>query len=656
MDTSDKMPRHLTSRQQTGSTVNWWWTGKGRGTVEHQSGQGWRDVRDSARNVRIPGAASENPRRGPDAESDPRLMLTPTHAASMRRSVHRGWQRLGFRRQFVMLLVAATLLSTLGTVAAAYFGARSTAIDAAQARIVSDVRVATQVLGAHGHNVTARDGNLFTDDGYRLNGDNTVMDQITAMTGDGAAVYAMDGYQLTGVTGNVGARPGSSSRIIGDTLNASIYQAMFRDCVTDQQGTSCEHAYHGIASIHGVTYITAISPLNDAQGTPTGVLVVATPLDRIEAPLRALIGVLLLIGLTLTIVFVVVGHRLAGPVSRRTFSVLSDGLDHVTSSAGQLGRLAHAQVQQSTRQTTIARSVLEDLRTLGQLAHALEHGVSNLRESASQLWADMSYPGAAPGFAANSRGARQVAVAASQLGGAADQANALCQSLRTHMNQIIAQAGVMAESGGEAETHARELAESLRRIEEALGNGPPAVASPRKREDAPAQPELERPSRRIPAVEASLRESGTYGAVPRDLVTSAPHLRAADQSDAALRLGQPPRVNPMQPGGQRISHAPRAPRPGDRAPRNDPHGSGLFRTGRHPSVSSPRMAGGWPHATGRHPTPWFSDEQNLANPFRQTGASPTPDGGSPPGPIPAPDPGERPMPRTSGADWMNDQS
>lgn len=635
--------------------------------------QDWHEEREDGRTTRrIPAAGVERHESG--GESAGRAFAGDVQAARIRRTVQRRWRQLGFRRQFVMLLVAATLLSTLGTVIAAYFGARSVALDSAQARVTREVRVAGEVLAMHGQNISVRDGQLYTDGGFRLNGDSQLAGQISNMTGDGAAVYQVEGQQLIGVAGNLGD---GGNAVMGDTLTGAAYQALLGGCPTSSPASIvCQHSYRGVVTIHGTAYVAAFAPLRSAQGNAVGALAVATPLDSIEAPLRVLAGVLLLIGLTLTGGFIIAGYRISGPVSHRAFTTLRDGLDDIGGGAGQVGRLAHTMSVRSTRQQATARQLLNEVRMLDEAAQALGQGISILRDATGQLWAEMSYPGAAP--SAGSRTARQVAVAASQIGGASDQATAVCQSLRARMNQIIAEAGLLADGGREAELRARELGAALEHIEAALGSRGMLPVSGRTGSSLPTPSELVRGTNRLPAVPPN---AGETGATP---AAGGPKGGGASWPDGRLRwTGGDPTAGHM-------SHAPRAGQPERPGPHPNLNGSGYFRAVPRPSNPDQRLSRGHPGTSGRERTPWFSDEQDLggtlprdpgpagaSGPSGAFGAHRLPDvGGVQPGAPRDPGPGQpgapgprapesgdpsqpprggsHPTPRPRPSDWMND--
>lgn len=635
-----------------------------------------------------------------------------------------GGQRLSFRRQFVLVLVAATLVSTLGTVAAAYFGARAIALQMAETHTAQELRMASQILSSHGQALSISDGQLATDTGYRFNGDPTAVRQITSAVGDAAAIYQVEGDRLVSIAsdlpsnqGQQGASTGTES--VGTVLDSPVYQVLEGNCpATTPMPASCHQQYLGSIMIQNVAYVAAIVPLLDAQGTCVGALAVATPVERIEAPLRLLAGFLLLIGLGLTALSIVIAYRVSGPVSHRALAALSSGLDDVGVSAHRLDQVARTQVARSTRQVGAARHLIEELRTLSEVATALQHGVDMLRDSTSDVWAEMSHPGVAPDPHACLRAARQVAVVASQLGGSADQAQAFCQRLRAIMNQVIGEASALRDSGQLTEERAQELSTAIAAVEAELGNRLSANpytgahsrlafaagnVSPRQLTDeaarggspqrrladrlralrawsplkrwttthgdpgatGPVHIHPDQDSARLPQAEDhdTPRWPWQHGRVggPVDRDGAGPSVAGAYRSGESSWPDRLPRPTVQRPDIERLSHPPRAQRPGysSRLPRPMPPD---FSVGmqRATANSGPHSMGSHPSTSGRQRAPWYSDGTDLDDAMRhgeppQTGA---PDGWQPQAfeeQLPPPRPAPRQTPPPGSGHWMNDQ-
>jgi Cache 3/Cache 2 fusion domain len=605
-----------------------------------------------------------------DSQSDAARGVRPLdgRAAHMRQCMRRGWGRLGFRRQFLGLLLAATLLSTLGTVAVVCVFTRASMMDATQARAARDVQVARQTLGTFGQTLALRDGQLFTDTGYRVNGDMAMVRQVTALTGEDAVVYEAEGSRLLSVASDLpmsGAGTSDTGGVgaIGDPLGGAAYQALRMGCLASPSVPPGRHqGYRGVATVLGNTYLTAILPLDDAQGLCVGALMVATPVERVDASLRLLVGLLLLIGLAVTSVFIVVGYCISAPVSRHAFATLSAGLDNVGASSARLEGLTHAQVGRTSRQIATARQLADEQRALTEVASALEHGVALLRDSTGSIWAELSYPGAAPDPYATSRAARQTAVAASQIGGATQQAAALCQRLRARMNQVIAEADVLGENGRDIAAEARRLSSAVENLQEALGNRLGRAPSASRMGALGLRAWLGSLGARAMIYAQSVLSD--QGDTDEDEDRGHPAHRASDDvlwsSEHAAASGHPVTSD-------YASHAPRPRRTGRPSAQADLRLSSLPLPPYHaPWPDGSRPDTKHPHTSGRDHAPWSPEEVDLRADQGRYAAAQLPDEVAEPGaygssgfrtggPARSPRLARGSAPLAGGGDWMNDQ-
>jgi hypothetical protein len=331
---------------------------------------------------------------------------------------------------------------------------------------------------------------------------------------------------------------------------------------------------------------------------------------------QSLLGALLL-GLLLTGLFMLAAVRVSSPLSPPALDALYTSLDDALDSAGQVDAALRAQLARATYQSATARHLMDEIRTLTDVANALEHGVALLRDTASQL-----YAGGASAPEARAQAARSVAVAASQIGGAAEQAHTLCQRLRAFTNQVIAEANTLGENGQQAARHASALAAALRRVEAAL-----SVASTSSSAGL----------RAVGAVQGALSRVAAH---PQSTHLAPPEA-PAHQPPATLRAAVPSRRSAWQHTGRT---SPRMGRGG--RPMTHPHLQGTDALG----ASGYRFASGGPRPGSNHPStsrhihrPWYTDEPPVADagiasagddqPTRPESAS---------HPTPGPNPGERP--------------
>jgi hypothetical protein len=317
----------------------------------------------------------------------------------------------------------------------------------------------------------------------------------------------------------------------------------------------------------------------------------------------------LLASLVLAGIFALAAIRMSGPLAPKALGALYADLDDALDSARQVEAALRAQQHLATHQSATARQMMDEIRTMTDVAAALEHGVALLRDSTSQLFS--AGAGASP--------ARPMAVAASQIAGAAEQASALCQRLRVFTNQVIAEATTLGEGGQQAASHLTALLAALRKVEAALcGAGATSSSG---------------------AAGASTMQ-GTLARVsaPTESVSSAPRAAATGvpaNPPGSARLAAPPRRSSWQHTGRT---APRLGRSG--RPLTHPHlqgSDGLGASSSRPSSGGPRTAGNHP-STARHVNrPWYTDEPPA-------GAA---------GDLPArPESASHSTPRPNPGDWM----
>jgi hypothetical protein len=290
----------------------------------------------------------------------------------------------------------------------------------------------------------------------------------------------------------------------------------------------------------------------------------------------------LLVSLMLAGIFALVAIRMSGPLAPKALGALYADLDSVLDSAQQVEAALRTQKSLATQQSGTARHLMDEIRTMTDVATALEHGVALLRDTMSQLFAS----------GAGAPAARSVAVATSQIGGAAEQASALCQRLRVFTNQVIAEATTLGEGGQQAASHLTALVTALRQVEAALCG---ATSSP------------------TPAVASAAQGTLARVATPTASVPSAAPATAA-VSPAAPRASARIAAAPRRSNWQRTGRtAPRLGRSG--RPLTHPHlqgGEWLGASSPRPGSNGPRLAGNHPN-TARHVSrPWYTDEPPSA--------------------------------------------
>lgn len=502
-----------------------------------------------------------------------------------------GFLRSGVQRRFVPLLIALTLLSSLGMAGLAYVSARASAIGAAQTRTTQDVRVLRQLLADRVAGISSDNGRLVIgQQGAQivLNGDTTIVDQARAATGAYAAIYQLQGPNLAGISSNVPladaqGTPLPGTRLLGDAIGGPAYDALLGACgPTDTP--SCHHPYSGIVTLHGVEYVAAYAPLDDGSGAFVGALAAAIPLADVLAPVTQQTVPLVLVALLLGMVALGAGYWVFESSSRRYFAALDWRLNAVNAQAARVSALARQHAARAVQQEHTAGQVGEQLRLLEALALALTQGHAGLSDSAGELWAEMSQPGTAPDPTHVAAQARQAAVVAAHVGTAAAQARDLCRQLALLLRHVIAQSRAAGESSHALDQHANELLEATVQAGATLAE---RLAQPRASDTATTP-------RTATGHHLAL---GTDTGAP----LTASHRSLAPRPGLTGQTGAMPRVFPPTPRGEGHGHERRI--TGER-PTYRP---GMSRaTGNFPAAPRPSSA---PDTSGRQPSPPTAGEQ-----------------------------------------------
>ena len=414
-----------------------------------------------------------DPDRARPARGDVRVPAAMTSAARARR---RAFKRLRMHRQFLPLLVLVTLLSTAGISALAYVGSRGNAIATAQTRAAQDAQVARDELTARGASLSLSDGRMVDNLGgaaITLNNDTTFVDHAHTLVGADISIYEREGVGLVAISTTLPAagRQGDAShgsRDLGDVLPGDVTRIVLGSCGV-AASPSCYQSYSGVTLLAGRQYVADIAPLFDASGAFVGAVGAAFPLDTVLAPTVQLSVMLLLMGALLALVSLVSGWYIYRVRAEAVLDRLDIRLSQLADAASDLQSLVHTRIDHSDRQSRVARQIAEQVRALDTMTQVMDQGHAALRDSTSEMWMELSQPGAAPDIALATRLAQQVAVASARVGSATGHARDLCRQLLAQMNHIIAEADIVRDSGRVMEQRAQELRASVEGVEMTLG-------------------------------------------------------------------------------------------------------------------------------------------------------------------------------------------
>jgi hypothetical protein len=515
------------------------------GKVYGRSGQGGREMRDmnntDAMGTSASGSVTSAQMPAIDAPGRQAHITAPRDQQSPG-----GLLRPGLHRRLVPLLLVLTVASSLGVAALAYFGGRDSAITTAQTRAVQDVRVLRQLLADQGAGITSQNGQLVIGQDTAqlvLNGDATAVDRVHDATNAYATIYQLQGTSLVSIAGNVPimdaqGKPLSGKRLLGDALSGPARDALLAGCgATDTPG--CHHSYSGVVSLGGASYVAAYVPLYDNGGAFVGALAAAIPLDSVLAPVEQQAVLLVLIGLLLGMITLVGGYWLLDSGARRYFAALNAQLDTVARQAAAVSGLARLQVTQAAQQEQIALQVGEQARSLDTLAHAMEQGYAGLRDSAGDLWAEMSQPGAAPDPARAAAQARHATVIAARVGTGAVQARDLSRHTALLMRQVAAHSRNVSDGG-------RELDLRTAALQNAIGQAGAALALRLARPRTSHGGRSAAPTGALSAMPSATRDSGTRRPNEGGGALTGVHRALAPQGG---QTGQMPRALPSADGG-----------------------------------------------------------------------------------------------------------
>jgi hypothetical protein len=396
------------------------------------------------------------------------------HGATGRRASQRGLRRLRAQDQFLPLLVAGTLLTTLALVLIAYLTVRAGVLAAQQQQVTRDARIGVQMLAGSG-GFALKNGQLVTLSATGQGTPSALAEQLAHihdLTGERAALYTMQARGLVAVASDgLGA--------VGQPADATAVATLVGDCGPVAHA-NCYHTYSGPIYQRDGAYTAAFVPLFDPAGGFVGALGVGQPQSAVLAPAAQFTIVLLFVGLLVTLVVLAIGVWTCNLITSEVLDTLHLRLNHLATTAAELERAAQQQVAAAGRQERMARQITDGARDIDALVNTMTQGHLAMHDSATGVWAEMSQPGVAPDPAAAMRFARQAVVMAARVGVAAEDARARCNAVVRLMNQVIAEGHVLAGHGRVTQRRAGELRGVVEQVERALGEpvAPGATGAP----------------------------------------------------------------------------------------------------------------------------------------------------------------------------------
>jgi hypothetical protein len=227
---------------------------------------------------------------------------------------------------------------------------------------------------------------------------------------------------------------------------------------------------------------------------------VARPLDALlQAPMQLVI-LLAFVGLLVALISLGIGTWILSLRGDRAIADLGERLEVMAGSASEMQQLAQLQAGRLQRQERVVRQVSELTRELDPLVSAMGREQATLRQSATDIWAEMSQPGLAPNPATALQLARESAVAAARVGATSEDVRTRSRYLLGLVGKVVAEGQALSEEGQEAERHARELLAAIEGVEATLGDRAAQHAVPSRQSGGPAM--LDATTAAVPATNA----------------------------------------------------------------------------------------------------------------------------------------------------------
>lgn len=388
----------------------------------------------------------------------------------------RAFRRLQSSQPFLPLFIVTVVVTLLAVISTGYIAARASAISSAENIVTANAQVAREVLGERGQYPALVDSQLAMVSGatsYPLVGDTWAVDHVQQLTGDLTVIYQLKDSSLVSVATNIPqtdgqGQAGVDSRALGQAMPAAVQSALLRTCNTISASAAECVGYNGVVSVAGTGYVAGYVPLLDSDGRLVGAVGVMTPLNDVLVAPGQLALLLLLLGLLAGTLALVAGTWVAGRFPNRLLLRLDGQLETMSHAASELGRLAHQQGYRLQQQRRTARQVGEHALKLEALTSTLDSEQIALRQTTTEIWAEMSQPGLAINAQTAIRLAREAAVHSSEVGVAGEATQLHARQVITLMNRVIAEGRALAQEGQEAQAQANAVAATLEHMETEL--------------------------------------------------------------------------------------------------------------------------------------------------------------------------------------------
>ena len=225
----------------------------------------------------------------------------------------------------ILVLVLASIIGSIAAVSASiYFNLYERATDESAVQQQTNLGVAATILERRisGSVLSwSEDGSIANFQSWAIPPfyDSEVIDSVTRVTRQDAAIYV-----LAGDTGDFVAKT-TSVRLADDTRAVNSVLAADSPVVAQMLAGT---AYLGPAEIEGVQYYAALQPIKKTSGEVMGAIFVGTPMAHVEAAANSVVGPILMVGGIVTVVLGLLGF-VASRVITRPIPRLAGAMDAI---------------------------------------------------------------------------------------------------------------------------------------------------------------------------------------------------------------------------------------------------------------------------------------------------------------------------------------
>lgn len=331
------------------------------------------------------------------------------------------------RARSIALLITGPLLCVVALTALAYIGLTQQARQAAIAQAGVAAQVARDALLRDTGTLRVTNGELVSSlpaNVTALNNNSAEAQRLRTQTGTETLIAERERNKgadsLVIVASSITPAQGRAAQGLGAQLSGALGSL----CAANTNGASTT----ATLTIGGADYLAGAAPLTDGNGACVGAVVAAVPVASLATgPLEYTI-ILALAGSLLALLTVAVGLMLTGRGAVTGAGAAPD-LSRLRAALAHLDDAAQACAAQANQREWLGRRLSGGRQNLAELSATLTDDRLTLQDSATDIWAGMSQPGAPMDPHAALRLAREGAVVAARLGSRLEDFDTVTEAL-----------------------------------------------------------------------------------------------------------------------------------------------------------------------------------------------------------------------------------